>query len=156
MKLIALFFCFSLLAAASRAQTSSAEEQVFLDALNRLVAATVQSHWHYDQPMQADSSFHLNGDTLSITWVCTVNNSRIRTRFAAPFSKIKSVDWDYYLVLNYGEEKLVSIYEKTDPDSGWELLERSNLLHIAAVDTENKKEMKMKKKIEKAFESLKL
>lgn len=142
-----VFIC--LFVSHSHAQIISSRQKPFLDALNRLVTNTTQHHWQYDKPMQVDSLFHLNGDTLSITWICTFDSSLIRTRLAAPFSKIRSIDWDHYLVLNYQNEKAVQIYEQTNLNPGWRLIERPHLLHVGVVV--DKKEMRMKKKIQKAF-----
>lgn len=132
------------------AQTNSRETADFLHALNRLVTGTSQHHWELDLPMKVDSQFHITGDTISITWICDTGDSWTRTRFAAPFSQIKTVDWDHYLVLNYHDDKVVKVYEQTSQSPGWLLKEQTDLLHIAVV-ADNRKEKKLKKAIENAW-----
>ena len=156
MKLPLFLFFLCGLAHSSNAQNNSKEVKAFLDALNKLATTTTQNHWRYEEPMKADSLFHLNGDTLTVTLKYSTDSSWTRVRMAAPFSKIRTIDWDHYLLLNYHDEDVVRIYEQTNLDPAWKLVQQTDLLHIGAVSEENKKEMKMKEAIEKKFENLKL
>jgi hypothetical protein len=143
-------FLFCITAFISFAQSNSKKEQAFIGALNKLVTTIPQEHWDTGEPMAADSIFHVAGDTISITWKYERNGSLERRRLAAPFSAIKGIVYDHYLVLDFEDAPVVRVYQQVG-EGPWLPEEEMDVLHIGVVAYESKKQMKMKKDIEKAF-----
>ena len=150
--LIIATLCLS--AFSTQAQSPSKQEQAFVDALNKLVTIAPQDIWCNGELMKLDSPFRLDGELLTVTWVCNTDSTWSKTRLTVPISKVRSVEWDLYLVLVCDERDAVEIHESRSDNPEWRLAEQTHLLHITPVSEENKKQMKAKKEIEKAFAGL--
>ena len=136
------------------AQNPDKQQQSFVDALNKLVTIAPQDIWCDGELMKLDAPFKLDGDLLTVTWACSIDDRWSKTRLTAPISKIRSVEWDLYLLLVFDQRDAVQIHQSTSDNPEWQLTEQTNLLHIAPLSEENKKQMKAKKEIEKAFDGM--
>lgn len=151
----ALFFFLCAFAFNSSAQKKlSLEETTFLKTLNALVSTTKQNHWAFDEPLKIDSAYHIIGDSISLTLKATGTQGNKRIRFTAPIRKMADVIYDLYLILEF-EGDVVNTYEQVD-NGPWTYIETGNYFYVGAVQSKNKKELKLKEDIEKAWTRLAL
>ena len=114
----------------SNAQSKSKIQKKFLTELNTILKNTNQHHWNYEGKMKIDSAFQINKKgVLSVTVSYKTDSTSTKVKMEAPFNKIKSVDYDLYLILFF-EENDVTISEtfKENPERNNQY--QTNLFHI--------------------------
>ena len=147
-------FCFILFSASFSlsAQTRNKDITRFTNALNELALSSLPAN--YD-PFTYDSAFHAVGDTLTCTIRYTEGFFIGRVRYAVALKDIESVGHDLNLVL-YVKENAIQTYDQKDGASGWTHVGHDYLILIGSVDDQNKKQMGMKRKIEKAWRKVRV
>jgi hypothetical protein len=146
---LALFCFFSI---SISAQTKQKAEAEFLQLLNKVVKLSVSQHWAYEDPFRVDSPFHIAGDTLTATFKFTNDSSSYRIRYAAPVSKIQSVDKDVYTILRFNG-KMVNVYESTN-EKDWVQFDKRNLFHIGAFSLDEESHPELLEELELAWSKL--
>jgi hypothetical protein len=131
------YYCLSLFCFFSisiSAQTKQKAEAEFLQLLNKVVKISISQHWAYEDPFTIDSAFHITGDTITATIKFTDDSGFYRIRYAAPVSKISSIDRDVYFILRF-PGRMVNMYESINGKE-WSHFDKRNLFHIGAVSLE--------------------
>ncbi len=146
------YFCLALscfFSISISAQTKQKAEAEFLQLLNKVVKQSVSQHWAYEDPFTVDSAFHITGDTLTATFRFTNDSGSYRIRYAAPISKISSVDQDVYIILSF-PGRMVNVYESLN-GSNWVHISKRDLFHIGAFSLDQEMYPGVKEALERAW-----
>lgn len=125
-----ILFAFFLFPGLSNAQSKAKIQKKFLAELNTIIKNSKEHHWNYSGEMSVDSAFAINKNgILSVTVSYKTDSSSTRVRMEAPVNKIKSVDYDRYLILFFKENE-VTVFESEKGSTVQMEPFKTNLFHI--------------------------
>ena len=139
MKTVLAFFCLCfILQSPAQAQTKQKAEKEFLNQLNSILKKSKQQHWAYEgNVMSIDSAFAINKEgILSVTVRYTSDTSFVRVRLAAPVSRIDTVRYDLYMILEYKDHDVI-IFESEPGSNELKEVNKSGLFHVGAPSPED-------------------
>jgi len=153
MKTVLAFFCLCfILQSPTKAQTKQKAEKEFLKQLNIALKNSKQQHSAYEgSVMTIDSAFAINKEgILSVTVRYTNDSSFVRTRMTAPVSKIDTVRYDFYLILEY-KDTLVTFYQSDPGSNDLKETNKGGWFHVGAPLPED---FKYQENLQKALDNV--
>ena len=114
-------------------QTKEKAQNALVKELNTILRISDQHHWAYEGKMTVDSAFAIDKNgILSMTVNYKTDSTNIKVRMEAPIYKARSVFYDLYLILEYGQDE-VKVFEIVNETGKKEEKHeyKNSLFHIA-------------------------
>ena len=114
-------------------QTKEKAQNALVKELNTILRISDQHHWAYEGKMTVDSAFAIDKNgILSMTVNYKTDSTNIKVRMEAPIYKARSVLYDLYLILEYGQDE-VKVFEIVNETGKKEEKHeyKNSLFHIA-------------------------
>lgn len=138
----------------SLAQSKEKAQTAFLKELNTILQNSKEYDWNYFmqevETVKIEKTFAINNDILSVSINYKIGDSITTITMEAPVNKIKSVNYDHYLVLEFETDEVTN----QQYISNSEIIEtttKQNYFHIGTPIKDGRKE---REKLEKLLEKL--
>jgi hypothetical protein len=149
--LFVLFFAF-LHNQPAFAQSKKNAEKEFLQQLNTVLKKSLRHESGYEGKMLIDTPFAINREgLLCVTLRYTNDSTYQRVRLEAPVKDIRTVRYDLYLILEYGDD-LVTKYESEWGSAALKEVSRGSWFHVGAPLPED---VTYQQKVQQALDKLK-
>lgn len=138
----------------SLAQSKEKAQTAFLKELNTILQNSKEYDWiHFMQEVETvkiEKPFAINNDILSVSINYKIGDSITTITMEAPVNKIKSVNYDHYLVLDFETEDVTKQHYLPNSNT-IETTTKQNYFHIGTPIKDGRKE---REKLEKLLEKL--
>lgn len=136
-------------------QSKQKAEANFLKELNQILKNTKEYPWanfiSQVDTVKIEKPFSISNDVLSLSASYHVNDSIFKVTLEAPVSKIKSILYDHYLVLQFDDEVVTKTEFEPNGNAIKETI-KQNYFHIGAPGSE--KGPKAQEKLEKLMHKM--
>jgi hypothetical protein len=149
-----LFFALLFCSTFSLAQSKEKTQTAFLNELNTILQISKEYDWnHFMQEVETvkiEKPFAINNDVLSLSITYKISDSITTITMEAPVNKIKSINYDHYLVLGFENDEVTKKQYQRNSTSLAET-KKQNYFHIGTPIKDGRKELE---KLEKLLEKL--
>ncbi len=128
------------------AQTKHQVEKNFVRELNKIINNSDGHHWGYEGKMTVEKPFSIDEKgILSVGLRYVTDSSNVKVQMEAPVYKAKSVAYDHYLILEYGDEDVIVKNSENDNTTSF----KNDLFHLGAPRNGYKKQDDLQLMLEK-------